>query len=274
VASRRKKRVEEHPDERWLVTYADVLTLMFVLFMVLFSISVVNTSKFDLLKETLQDAFSSGLISGGERVLPEVADATPAPVVDIPASRIAPEVPTIGGISLGAASPEQALETSQLEAAQRTIDAKVADAGLERSVTTAVNERGLSVRLQTDGVLFDSGSATLRPDGARILTPIAASLRKLPNPVRVEGHTDSNPIATAQFPSNWELSGARASAVVRTFEAGGIPASRLQFAGFGDNRPAADNASEAGRAENRRIEVLVLRLQGAPGQSPAAALGG
>jgi chemotaxis protein MotB len=274
VASRRKKRVEEHPDERWLVTYADVLTLMFVLFMVLFSISVVNTSKFDLLKQTLQDAFSSGLISGGEKVLPEVEGPTPAPVVDIPSSRIAPEVPTVGGLNLGAASPEQALETRQLEAAQRTIDAKVADAGLKRSITTTVNERGLVVRLQTDGVLFDSGSAALKPEGARILAPIAASLSKLSNPIRVEGHTDSNPISTAQFPSNWELSGSRASAVVRTFEAGGIPASRLQFAGFGENRPAADNTTEAGRAKNRRIEVLVLRLQGGPGQSPAAALGG
>jgi len=272
--ARRKKRVEEHPDERWLVTYADVLTLMFVLFMVLFSISVVNTSKFDLLKQTLQDAFTSGLVSGGESVLPKVDGPTPATAVDTPSTRIAPEVPTMGGISLGAASPEQALETRQLEAAERAIDARVADAGLRESIRTSVDERGLTVRLQTDGVLFDSGSAALRPEGARVLGPIAASLRRLPNPIRVEGHTDANPIATAQFPSNWELSGARASAVVRTLDAAGIPASRLQFSGFGETRPVVGNESAAGRAQNRRIEVLVMRLQGAPGQFPAAVLGG
>lgn len=269
ASRRRKKRVEEHPDERWLVTYADVLTLMFVLFMVLFSISVVNTSKFDLLKKTLQDAFSSGLVSGGQSVLPKVEGPTVAPVIDQLSSRIAPQVPTIGGINLGAASPEQALETRQLQAAERAINAKVDAAGLKQAVTTTVNERGLTVRLQTDGVLFDSGSAALRPEGARILAPIAASLRKLPNPIRVEGFTDSNPISTAQFPSNWELSGARASAVLRTFDGAGIPAARLQFSGFGDTRPAASNSSAQGRAQNRRIEVLVLRLQGAPGQPPA-----
>src|SRR5688500_7189647 len=96
--ARRKQRHEEHPDERWLITYADVLTLMFVLFMVLFSISVVNTAKFDLLKQTLQDAFNSGLAQGGESVL-ETNPGRPAPAVTTQLGQIAPQVPTLQGLN-------------------------------------------------------------------------------------------------------------------------------------------------------------------------------
>jgi chemotaxis protein MotB len=266
--ARRKRREEEHPDERWLVTYADVLTLMFVLFMVLFSISIVNTSKFDMLKETLQDAFSSGLVAGGESVLPSAEGRTPTPVVDGSVS-IGPSLPTLGGIDLATAPAEQGLETSQLEAARRAIEERARAAGLAGNVTASVDERGLVVRLETDGILFASGSAALTPAGASILNPIAHSLRALPNPIRVEGHTDPNPISTAQFPSNWELSGARASAVVRSLAGDGIPDSRLQFAGFGSTRPIARNDTAAGQSRNRRVEILVLRMQGAPGRPPA-----
>jgi chemotaxis protein MotB len=271
--AKRKQRHEEHPDERWLITYADVLTLMFVLFMVLFSISVVNTAKFDLLKQTLQDAFNSGLANGGTSVL-ETNPGVPAPAVTTQLGQIAPEVPTVAGISVSEGTAGQVLETAQLQAAQKAIDEKLDKAGLEDTVDTTVNERGLAIRLETDGVLFDPGSAALRPEGARIIAPIAASLRGLPNPVRVDGHTDSTPIATAQFPSNWELSVVRAAAVVRTIQSVGVPETRLQAAGYGETKPIGDNDTVAGRADNRRVEILVLRMQGAPDQSPAVALGG
>lgn len=271
--AKRKQRHEEHPDERWLITYADVLTLMFVLFMVLFSISVVNTAKFDMLKQTLQDAFNSGLAAGGTSVL-QTNPGTPAPAVTTQAGQIAPEVPSIQGISVADASPEQMLESSQLQAARQEIEKTLDDAGVGGTVSTSVNERGLAIRLETDGVLFTPGSASLQAAGATIIAPIARSLKALPNPVRVEGHTDSTPIATVAFPSNWELSGARASAVVRTMIADGIPAGRLQAAGFAATKPLGDNGSTTGRALNRRVEILVLRMQGAPSQSPATALGG
>jgi chemotaxis protein MotB len=264
--ARRKQRHEEHPDERWLVTYADVLTLMYVLFMVLFSISVVNTSKFEILKESLQDAFNSGLANGGAAVL------TSAP--GTPSSQIAPEVPSVGGISISEASPGQILETAQLEAARDQIRQRLEQAGLAENVSLEVTERGLGVRLETDGVLFDPGRAVLRPEGARLLAPIAGTLRGLPNPIRVEGHTDDTPISTAQFPSNWDLSAIRASAVVRTLVGAGVPDGRLQGAAYGDTRPIADNGTAEGRSRNRRVEIYVLRLQGAPSQSPAEALGG
>ena len=271
--ARRTPRRQEHPDERWLITYADVLTLLFVLFMVLFSISVVNTNRFELLKESLSDAFNSGLTVGGSSVVSTVP-GEPSPVIDTPTSRIAPEVPTVGGITLASATATQFLESKQLEAAKRAIDAKLQKAGVSDKVETTVNERGLVVRLETDGVLFAPGSATLMPAAARILAPIAVSLRALPNPIRVEGHTDSTPIATSQFPSNWELSTGRSGAVVRSLIPVGIGDTRLQSAGFADSRPADDNDTAAGRAKNRRVEILVMRLQGAPNQSPAAAFGG
>ncbi len=272
--AKRKQRHEEHPDERWLITYADVLTLMFVLFMVLFSISVVNTAKFEVLKQSLQDAFNSGLANGGQSVLSGSGSVDSNPVLDNVSSQIAPEVPSVGGINLEKASPGQVLETDQLLKAGQKIDATLAKEGLGKSVSTSVNERGLTLRVETDGVLFDSGQALLKPAGAKLIGPIAASLAKLPNPIRVEGHTDSTPIASAQFPSNWALSGVRAAAVVQVFQNAGIPEARLQAAGFGDARPIADNTTEAGRGKNRRVEILVMRLQGAPEQSPAAALGG
>ena len=271
--AKRKQRHEEHPDERWLITYADVLTLMFVLFMVLFSISVVNTAKFDMLKQTLQDAFNSGLAQGGDSVLDSNPGA-PAPAVSTQLGQIAPQVPSLQGISPADATPEQVLESVQLEAAQKAIEQKLDTAGVGGKVSTSVNERGLAIRLETDGVLFTPGSAALQPAGATIIAPIARSLAALPNPVRVEGHTDSTPISTAEFPSNWELSGARASAVVRTMIGSGVPATRLQATGFADTKPLGDNGVAAGRAMNRRVEILVLRMQGAPSQSPATALGG
>ena len=271
--ARRKKRHEEHPDERWLITYADVLTLMYVLFMVLFSISAVNTNRFELLKQSLSDAFNSGLAAGGTSILSSVA-GEPSPVVDTATSKIAPEVPSVGGVSLSQASPGQILETKQLAAAERAIDAKLTKAGLEGKVSTTVNERGLSVRVESDGVLFESGQALLRSGGERIITPIAATLKGLPNPIRVEGHTDSTPISTSQFPSNFALSGVRAAAVAVAIQSAGIPEARLQTGGFGDTRPVADNDTAAHRAQNRRVDILIMRLQGAPNQSPAAALGG
>ncbi len=270
--AKRKQRHEEHPDERWLITYADVLTLMYVLFMVLFSISVVNTSRFELLKESLTDAFNSGLAAGGTSILSSV-EGEPSPVVDTPFSQIAPEVPSVGGVSLSQASPGQILETSQLEAAKKAIDAKLAKEGVGGKVDTSVNERGLAVRIKSDGVLFSPGQALLQPQAVRIVAPIASSLKGIPNPIRVEGHTDSTPISTSQFPSNFALSGVRAAAVVVAMQGAGIPEPRLQVAGFGDTRPVATNGTAAGRSENRRVEILILRLQGSPSQSPASALG-
>ena len=271
--ARRKAHHEDHPDERWLISYADMVTLLFCLFLVLFSISVVNTTKFELLKETLHSAFSSGVVDGGASVLPQTQKERPAPVGDF-APGITPELMPPTSTSLTDSQPAQALETKQLQTVKERVDRAARRAGMAQRITATVDERGLEIRLLTDGVLFDSGQALLRPEAGRLLAPIAESVRELRNPIRVEGHTDSRPIATAQFPSNFELSSARALSVVHYLRAHGVPGRRLQGAAFGEFRPRADNATDAGRAENRRIEVLVLRTNGAPGVSPAESLGG
>lgn len=258
----RRRREEEHPDERWLVTYADVLTLMFVLFMVLFAMSIVNTSKFEALKGSLRDAFSASVSDGGTSVMAEAARIAGLDTPPMSAT-IAPAMPSIGGPSsdLSHTPAAQALENRQLEVARKAIEAAVARAGMRHAVTTRIDNRGLVVRVATDGVLFDSGSAQLRPEGQRLLAPISGALRTLPNPVRVEGHTDTNPISTPVHPSNWELSGARASAVVRRLAVGGITGRRMEVSGFGSTRPTRPNATAAGRAANRRVVVIVERLQ-------------
>ena len=272
---KRKEHHEEHPDERWLVTYADVLTLMYVLFMVLFSISIVNTSKFEMLKQSLEGAFSGNVAEGGSGVLEGEATPSQAAVLDGFPQVVQPEVPAQGQApTLLDGTPEQAIETSQLRGVEERIDDTIKEAGLSGNVETSVNERGLAIRVLTDDLLFGSGTANLQSSAATLLAPVASGVIDLPNPIRVEGHTDASPIATATFPSNWELAGARASAVVRFMARDGIAPSRLQAVGLADTRPIGDNATPGGRSQNRRVEILVLRLQGAPGQTPAEALGG
>ena len=275
LMGKRKEHHEEHPDERWLVTYADVLTLMYVLFMVLFSISIVNTSKFEMLKQSLEGAFSGNVAEGGSGVLEGEATPSQAAVLDGFPQVVQPEVPAQGQApTLLDGTPEQAIETSQLRGVEERIDDTIKDAGLSGNVETSVNERGLAIRVLTDDLLFGSGTANLQSSAATLLAPVASGVFDLPNPIRVEGHTDASPIATATFPSNWELAGARASAVVRFMARDGIAPSRLQAVGLADTRPIGDNATPGGRSQNRRVEILVLRLQGAPGQTPAEALGG
>jgi chemotaxis protein MotB len=123
-----------------------------------------------------------------------------------------------------------------------------------------VDERGLIISLVTDKVLFERGSASLQRGSREVLDEIAGLLRDIPNQVTVEGHTCDLPIHTAQFPSNWELSTARATQVIRYFiEQGQVPAQRLAAAGYADSRPLEPNTSEATRARNRRVDVVILR---------------
>lgn len=260
--AKKKKHHEEHPDERWLVTYADMLTLMFVLFMVLFSISVVNTGKFEQLKESLSKAFSPGIFSGGQSVLKEGPTEVTSPVIQSVQSSISPEINTPLGVTMaGGASAAASMESAQLDAAKQAIDAAAAKAGMSKQISASVDERGLTVRLRTDPFLFDSGSAALHPAALRLLNPVAAVVKNLPNPVMVEGHTDSNPISTAQYPSNNFLAAARACTVMEAMRARGLPSTRSECASRGQDAPLQPNDTEAGRQANRRVEILVIRTQ-------------
>jgi chemotaxis protein MotB len=265
--SRRRKAVheEEHENhERWLVSYADMLTVLMCLFIVLFSISSVNISKFKDLQRSLQSAFSGQAVAGGRAIMhtgatarTERAQATP------PLPALMPKEAIVRGTApTGAAqrAQEAAAEQEQFRQLKRRVDAAAAELGLRHAVQTQIRERGLVVRLLTDGVFFDSGSAELKPSAVPILQRLSAVLAaEGRHPVVVEGYTDSQPI-TGRYPSNWELSGARASTVLRTFAAGGVNQGRMSVSGYGQRHPIATNTTAAGRSKNRRVEVVMTRM--------------
>jgi chemotaxis protein MotB len=166
-------------------------------------------------------------------------------------------------------SAEEAAKQAQLEERsfqdlKKRIDRLVAEAGLAEKVTTSVSQRGLKIRLVTDGLLFDSGSAVVKAGALRTLGRIGriiAAERR--HPVQVEGHTDDRPIATSQYPSNWQLSGARAAAVVQQLSGSGVSGTRMSLTGYAAEHPIASNATPVGRAANRRVEIILTRLHGA-----------
>jgi chemotaxis protein MotB len=273
--ARRARKPMQHQDERWLITYADVLTLLFVLFMVLFAISEVNDGKYNVLRESLSKSFSGGIITGGQSVISE-GGGTPnaTPVVSTPPGIVGPAIPGPLGITLQTASVDQALENSQLERAKELIEAEAKRAGVASKISATIDEDGLKVRLNADPFLFDSGSATLRPGNGRLMGVIARAVRRLPNPIDVQGHTDNQPISTSQILDNWDLSSDRSRAVLKALIGRGVVDTRTRSIGYADTRPIAPNDSTAGRAKNRRVVILVRRLNGVPASSTSAPFGG
>jgi chemotaxis protein MotB len=265
--------VEHENEERWLLTYADMITLLMTLFMVLFAISSVNTVKFALLSKSLSEAFSGKIVQGGASLQQTGAtdksqDATPEP----PLPAIQPLVKVAGSTSAKGASAAAAAAVAKTNTAaiheeqdfrdlKRKIDAYARDHGLQTKIETIVTRRGLVVRLLTDDVLFASASANLEQRANGLLTAISQLLvTEVRHPIVVEGHTDSRPINSAQFPTNWELSTARATQVVRFFIRHRVAPGRLQAAGDAAQRPIGSNLTDAGRSRNRRVEIVLLRL--------------
>ncbi|HJS94343.1 MAG TPA: OmpA family protein [Solirubrobacteraceae bacterium] len=300
MASHGKKRrgpaAEHENEERWLLTYADMLTLLFALFMVLFSISSVNISKYQVLQQSLKAAFSGSILPGGRAILQSGSESTdqhvPAtaavpsivPLVPTPTSRSSSSTGSANTPAAKAAmaANSKALSTAQLQAALNSMSASVAEQqsfkalqkklnayakahGFSSQVQTVIERRGLVVRVLTDKLLFDSGQATLQPAGDPLLEEVATLLNvDKSHPITVEGNTDNQPIATSQFPSNWELSTARATTVVRFLIAHGVSAERLAAAGYAALHPVDSNASAAGRARNRRVDIVLMRLNPVP----------
>jgi chemotaxis protein MotB len=274
-ASRRHKRgghhEEEHEnEERWLVSFADMMTLLFCLFMVLFAISSVNTSKFKELQKALQDAFSGKILSGGSAIMTTGSESSKS---STPAA--APPLPSLSPLNSANQATSALNPTKQAQAAKaeqedfkalkRRIDAIAKRDGLQGRVETTIDARGLIVRLLTDKVFFDSGQAFVKPGAVKLLDAVGAVIRdEHTHPVIVEGHTDSQPIHSSQYPSNWELSGARAAAVVRVFAHEGVLERRMSLAGYASEVPADTNTTAAGRAHNRRVDVVLTRLHPQP----------
>lgn len=245
---KRRGQEEEHENsERWLVTYADMLTVLMALFIVMFALSVVDKAKFEKFKEGLNGDLGNGvsLLDGGPG-LQQAGNST----IDLQSAITALNEKE---------SRQQAAdrERDDLERARQAILQSLVAKGMQDSVRFRLDERGLVVTVVTDDVLFDLGSATLRPRGTAVLDAIAPALQALPNQVTVEGHTDDLPIS-GRFASNWELSAERATSVLRyLLDRHDLQPGRLAAAGYADQRPLTPNVSPAARSANRRVEVIV-----------------
>jgi len=259
----RKRHMEQDPDihDRWMVSYADFITLLFAFFVVMYAISISQEGSFRTVSDSIEQAFnpefsekskrddsltdSDGLsiigLEGGEGVLPE----TELAIVDGPELSTSMEklqelasqgvmVPVVGEV-------EQTL--------QSLID--------EGSVTITSDDLWMQIDIESN-VLFDSGFAALHQAVTPTMRALAGVLNKFPHSVQVEGYTDNVPIKNEIYPSNWELSAARAASVVHLFSQNGLDPQRMSAVGFGEFRPVADNETPSGRAKNRRVAIIVL----------------
>ncbi|HEU5341701.1 flagellar motor protein MotB [Edaphobacter sp.] len=242
--SRKKKQPEHVNHERWLVSYADFITLLFAFFVVLFASSQADKKKQSQLSSAMQSAFSPlGVFEAHSRTPPLVPGgaATNVAPVSLP-------VPT----EHGEAMKDIEKRLSELLARQ------VASGGIPPgSVTMQMTAEGLVISLHEAG-FFASGSAEVRAASIPALASLAATL---PNaPLRIEGHTDNVPIHTLQYATNWELSTARATAIARLLlSSGHIDPANVAAAGYAEYHPIASNATEAGRAQNRRVDIILLQ---------------
>jgi chemotaxis protein MotB len=245
---------EEHVDEAWLVSYADMMTLLVALFMVLFSISSVNISKFESLQRSLQAAFSGKIFPGGAAMQQTGGQdtATKSGVSNQPPTFVPSQPKGKQGVKA---------EERQLQAIKQRIEQAAAGLGLSQKVKVRVTQDGLRVRVLTDDLLFASGQAQPRPEAMPLLARLGTLLAGAKgHPVIVEGHTDPVPTAGGPYATNWELSTARASTIVRAFATAGIARKRLTAAGRAYLDPITSNDTSAGRSLNRRVEILLPRM--------------
>jgi chemotaxis protein MotB len=244
-----KKKHPEHVNhERWLVSYADFITLLFAFFVVLFASSQSDKKKQLKLSEAMQTAFTPlGTFDAHSK--------TP-PLTDINASAITNSIPSPIVRPLPSASTESLEETEAR--LRKLIDEQVAAGGIPPGgIAMRITPDGLVISLHEAG-FFPSGSAEVRPASIPMISILATTLPT--GPLRVEGHTDNVPIHTAQFASNWELSTARSTAIARLLlEHGPIDPVNLAAAGYAEFHPVASNATEDGRTQNRRVDIILLR---------------
>ena len=268
---RPKKHVEEEHEnhERWLVSYADMVTLLMCLFIVLFAMSQVDKAKFAQLASGLSESFGAP-ISALPGTTPEgsVLDGLPG-AVDI-ASALPPEE-TVDQAEVDKAAAKAALERSQrvaaeaakayedMTVAEKKIDAALTAAGFADAARYEIDERGLVVHIVADQVLFDAEQAVLRPEGRAILDAVAPTLTGLPNVLRVEGHANHLPVTPGgPWPSNWELSSYRASTVLRYLAGDGVPEPRMSATGYSSTRPLVPITDPTAITVNRRVDIVVL----------------
>ncbi len=237
MPGKRTRHEEEHENvDRWLVSYADFITLLFAFFVTMYSISRVDQQRFASVVQSLQRAL--GIVNSGQGVL-SPGQASPPISLPEPASAT--------------------LENRQLEKLAAEIQSEVEKVGGSADqIRYFTNETGLVIRVP-ERLFFDSGDASIHPEVFSILNAIIRILEKVPNSIRVEGHTDNVPINNSRFPSNWELSTARATAIVRyLLTQGSFEANRISAGGYAEFHPVGPNTTPEGRLKNRRVDVVVV----------------
>jgi len=260
--SKKKHHHEEHEEhvnhEAWVIPYADMLTLLMALFLVMWATGQTDLNKMKQVSAGFADSLNivgNGSGVGGEGILDGVPDTKKSDAV----VNIKPDVGAAAIAAIEAQHEQQAAAADQLDQVQKSITDTAAGNGTTGELAFKDEPRGLVVSIVSEGVLFDAGSAELRPEGRAVLDGLAGNLGSIPNKLAIEGHTDNQPISTARFPSNWDLSGARASSVLRYLtDVHHLPASRLSASGYGDTVPVASNDDDAGRAKNRRVDIAIL----------------
>jgi chemotaxis protein MotB len=267
---RKKHEEEEHENhERWLVSYADMVTLLMCLFIVLFAISQVDKTKFAALASGLSASFGAPITAlPGKTPEGSVLDSLSSPV-DI-AAGVAPQQPAPRA-EVETAAAQAAAERAQrvaieaktaydnLDAVRKRIQAALTAAGYSGAARFEIDERGLVVHIVADQVLFDAERADLRPEGARILDAVAPTLTNLPNQLGVEGHANHLAVTPGgPWPSNWELSAYRATTVVRYLAGVGVPEKRMTAEGYSSTRPLVPESDPHAITINRRVDIVVL----------------
>lgn len=247
----------EHENaERWLLTYADMITLLVAFFIMLYSMSVMNQQKFQQLAISVRSGFGSSATNGAPSVLSS-GGILGRPAILTNGTQADPGRSQHDTDSFPSAAKAQ--DERNLDRAYEVVQKYIKDHRLQNAMHATRDERGVIVTVMTDRMLFARGQADIQPAETGLLEEVAQVIGTVPNDIRVEGHTDSLPIHTPRFPSNWELSTLRATTVLRYFESRGVAARRMEAAGYADQRPVAPNDTEAHRGLNRRVEVVIIR---------------
>lgn len=236
----RKKQEEHENHERWLVSYADFITLLFAFFVVMYAISSVNEGKYRVLSNSMVEAFDKS----------QVGMYTGETIMEINLDNYDTFTQTDGS------APGYSILDEKMRGIANDILKAMDSLVKADQVRVKINSRGVTVDINA-GVLFETGEAKLGRKSSEILAAVAEKLKKVSNQIAIEGHTDDTPIGTPIYPSNWELSSARASSVVRLFIENDVEPSRLTVVGYADQKPVETNLTEKGRARNRRVSVIV-----------------
>lgn len=258
----RRHKPEEHENlERWLVSYADFITLLFAFFVVMYSISQVNEGKYKVLSNSLVSAFTTSPSASSSRV-----DASQGKGKMQTAPATAAQVIELKQIMEMRRRQQQAEKLKMVAKAMLTALEPLIKEGL---VSVTQSERGVAIEINAS-VLFTSGQASVEPGAVKTLQAVGQELARIPNMIQVEGFTDNTPISTPVFPSNWELSTARASSVVRLLAESGAAPERFIAVGYGEFRPSDSNSTPEGRSRNRHVTITILAEQETEGDAPAA----